>query len=237
MQHFFLKLENFSDKEISIQNPDILHQMQRVLRMKPGDQFIALDNSGFEYLCSIESLENSAASAKILEKRKNTAESEIFISIYQALPKKMETFEWILQKGTELGVSEFVPLITEHTQRRDFSKRERLEKIMREAAEQSERGKIPVLKESIDFEKIVVENFDGISIVLHSRGNYPSLISKLPKITRAKKCRIFIGPEGGFSENEIEQVQKTGFFVTSLGPRILRTETAAISALSLVLLS
>lgn len=237
MQRFFLKSENFSGEKIIIKTPDVIYQMQRVLRMKNGDQFIALDNSGYEYLCVLSNLDKSSAAARIIEKRNNGAESEISVILYQALPKKMEIFEWILKKGTELGVSAFVPLITERTERREMTKRDRPEKILREAAEQSERGKIPILKEPIDFEKAVTENFDGISIILHSRGNWPSLASKLPEIARAKKCRIFIGPEGGFLEKEIEQAQKSGFLVASLGPRILRTETAAIVAVGIILLS
>lgn len=205
--------------------------------MKNGDQFIALDNSGFEYLCALENLDKAIASARIIERHKNAAESEIFVSLYQALPKKMELFEMVLQKGTELGVSAFIPLIAEHSECREITKRERLEKILREAAEQSERGKIPSLSEPITFEKAVAETFDGISIILHSRGNWPNLSSKLSEIKTAKKCRIFIGPEGGFSENEIKQAQKDGHGIASLGPRILRTETAAIVAVGLMLLS
>lgn len=204
--------------------------------MRNGDKFIALNNSGFEYLCVLEELNGDNAHARITEKRINNAESEISVTLYQALPKKMELFELVLQKGTELGVSEFVPLITEHTERREITKRDRLEKILREAAEQSERGRIPSLSEPIDFEKAVEENFDGISIVLHSRGNWPSLTSRLPEIKTVKKCRIFIGPEGGFSETEIKFAEQKGFYVCSLCPRILRTETAGIVAVSLVLI-
>lgn len=235
MQRFFLKSENFSGEKIFVRNPDIIYQMQRVLRMRNGDKFIALDNNGFEYMCVLEELNKDNVHARITEKRINASESEIFVTLYQALPKKMELFELVLQKGTEIGVSVFVPLITEHTERREITKRERLEKIIREAAEQSERGKIPSLSEPIDFEKAVEENFDGISVILHSRGNYPSLTSKLPEIKILQKCRIFIGPEGGFSEKEIKFAEQKGISVCSLGPRILRTETAAIVAVSQIL--
>lgn len=241
MQRFFLRPENFlrsgTDEKIVIRDRDILHQINKVLRMRVSDKFIVLDNGGFEYLCALENLDENIASARITEKRKNAAEPELFVALYQSLPKKMELFEWVLQKGTEIGVSAFVPLITEHTERREITKRDRLKKILREAAEQSERGKIPSLSEPIDFEKAIAENFDGISIILHSRGNYSSLSSKLPEIKTARKCRIFIGPEGGFSGKEIEQAQKTGFAVASLGPRILRTETAAVVVAGLMLLN
>lgn len=248
MQRFFLNPKNFKENLIIIDDPKILHQISRVLRMKEGERFIALDNSGMEALCVLKTVDKMSARARlpiqesasrfaveIIEKRKNLAEPEIFVTLYQAMPKKMELFELVLQKGTEIGVSTFIPLITEHTERREITKRERLEKILREAAEQSERGKIPSLSEPIDFEKAVTENFDGISVILHSRGNYPSLSSFVPKIQIAKKCRIFIGPEGGFSEKEIKKAEENDFFIASLGPRILRTETTGIVAVSQIL--
>ncbi|MBI4995030.1 16S rRNA (uracil(1498)-N(3))-methyltransferase [Candidatus Peregrinibacteria bacterium] len=235
MQRFFLNPENFTENTVTLTDINILHQILRVLRMHTGDQCVFLDNSGLEFLSKITELNEKKAVAKILEKRKNACEPEIFVILFQAMPKKPELFELVLQKGTEIGVSAFVPLITERTEREQLSKRDRLEKIIREAAEQSERGKTPSLSEPIIFEKAVMEIFDGISIILHSRGNWPNLSSKLAKIKTAKKCRIFIGPEGGFSEKEIKFAEQKGFFICSLGSRILRTETAAIVAGGLVL--
>ncbi len=233
MQRFFLKPEDFKNGCVEIHNPQIVHQMMRVLRMRPGEQFVTLDNHGGDFLCELDEINDSLARGKILEQRKNMAEPEIFMTLYQSLPKKMELFEWILQKGTEVGVSRFVPIVSERTERVSLNKFDRLEKILREAAEQSERGKIPELKGIVKFHEALI-NADGKQkILLHGRGNHP-LLSKI--ITKETPVDIFIGPEGGFSESEIEQAEKYGVTPASLGMRILRTETAAIVAAGITLL-
>lgn len=196
---------------------------------------MALDNTGFEFLCELKNLDDNCAEAETIEKRLNQAEPAIFAALYQAMPKKMDLFELILQKCTEIGISEFVPVISEFCEREFLSKRERLEKILREAAEQCERGKIPVLRKEINF--IEALNADDLKypVLLHSRGQNLSLFSQAEKVRETKKCELFIGPEGGFSQQEVEAARNKGFHICSLGPRILRTETAAITAASLVL--
>lgn len=236
MQHFFLEPNAFQENLVIIKNPRVLHQMNHVLRMKRGDKFIALNNTGFEFHVQFEKIDKNYAEAKILEKRENMAEPKLFLTIYQALPKKLELFELVLQKGTEIGVSAFVALITERTERKNIPKRERFLKILQEAAEQCERGKIPKLLEPTPFEKAVEEKFYGARILLHSRGEYPLLSSKIADIKKANVCSIFIGPEGGFTEKEIQQAKENNFFIASLGPRVLRTETAGIVGAGVVLL-
>ena len=204
--------------------------MVKVLRVCLKDRYFFLDNSGFEFLAEITQLDENGIIATVLEKRKNLAEPSLFVTLYQALPKKMELFEWVLQKGTEIGVSEFVPLVTERTERREIPKRERLFKILREAAEQCERGKIPELKEPLDFDRAIQNHASGKKILLHGRGEFPKLSEKLNELKTQSRISLFIGPEGGFSEREIEKANNSGVFIYSLGPRVLRTETAAIAA-------
>lgn len=232
MQHFFVKPENFQGDRVEITEPPILHQMMRVLRMQKGDEAMVLDNSGDEFFCRLEFLSEQKAELRILEKRKNTAEPEIFVTLYQALPKKPELFEWVLQKGTEIGVSRFVPLITERTERTNVPKPERLEKILKEAAEQSERGKIPELGEIQKFPAAFTHTTGRQKILLHGRGKYP-LLSKI--VAKQGPIDILVGPEGGFMESEIDQAEKSGFTIASLGMRVLRTETAGIVAAALIL--
>lgn len=235
MQRFFLQPSSFKDDLIGITDAEAIHQMSRVLRMRPNDHFIALDNSGFEFECSLVTLDKDQAKADIFEKRRNESEPEIFVTLYQAMPKKMELFEMVLQKCTEIGVSEFVPLITEFTERAEISKYERLGKILREAAEQSERGKLPVLRTETKFADAISEKLTH-PILLHSRGNLAPLSTQITDVEKTKRCEIFIGPEGGFSENEVELARLVGFKICSLGKRILRTETAAIVAAALLLI-
>lgn len=235
MQRFFLKPECIQERKIVITDTATLHQMQRVLRMKQGDQFIALDNSGNEFLCEIEKITDGEIEAAILKKQQNISEPTPSITLYQALPKKMGLFEWVLQKGTEIGVSAFVPLITSHTERRVLSKPDRLKKILCEAAEQSERGKIPELLEPMDFEKAIARNQSEKKILFHCRGEFPVLSEKIAELKTHTLIGIFIGPEGGFSTAEIEKAQSNGISIYSLGPRILRTETAGIIAATILL--
>lgn len=232
MQRFFLKPENFRNGRVEIAEPPILHQLTHVLRMQTGDELIVLDNSGDEFLCRIEQIDKKSCRLTVSEKRKNRAEPEIFMTIYQALPKKLELFELVLQKGTEIGVGRFVPLITERTERREVSKRDRMEKILKEAAEQCERRKIPELSEAQKLNDALANANGKQKILLHGRGNHP-LLSKI--ITKQTPVDIFVGPEGGFTDSEIQQAAESGFLIGSLGPRVLRTETAGIVAAALIL--
>lgn len=240
MQRFFVAPEVLAGKNmqdaIAILDEDLLHQIHRVLRMRKGDSCILLDGTGCEFECNVELVEPKSAIFRIVGKQKNQSEPNVFVTLFQAMPKKMELFELVLQKGTEIGVSQFVPLVTKHTEREDFPKRDRLERILKEAAEQSERGKIPTLSETISFNSAIAET-PTLRILLHSRGNFPALATFLPEINSKKSCEIFIGPEGGFSEEEVESAQKNGIRIASLGNRILRTETAGVVAASIIFYS
>lgn len=263
MQHFFVNPDNIHRDFVKISDPKILHQMARVLRMEPGSEFMALDNTGFEFQCRLEKIDDNAASASILEKQKNIAEPVILITLYQALPKKMELFEWVLQKGTEIGVSRFVPLVTERTERREISKSDRLEKILREAAEQCERGKIPELLPIQKFQEAVTRADGKQKFLLHGRAARSGLVgperaapkeggrvsdrceaqgrTELVGVKReaflvSPRFDLFVGPEGGFTEEEIQEAKTHGLQMVSLGPRVLRTETAGVAAAGLVLL-
>jgi len=237
MQHFFLSPESFQEGHVVIKDQNVLHQLMRVLRMRIGEPFVALDNNGNEYLCTLISLNDDFADCLIIEKRKNANESPLYVTLYQALPKKIELFEWVLQKGTELGVSAFVPLVSARTERDEISKRDRLERILKEAAEQSERGKMPVLRDIMTFEEALEPTADEVTVVLHGRGEVTPLAASLSELHHHKSCRLFVGPEGGFTDEEITHAQEHGALVRSLGTRVLRTETVGIAAASLLLLS
>ncbi|MEK9132600.1 MAG: RsmE family RNA methyltransferase [Patescibacteria group bacterium] len=234
MQRFFLAPQDFTESAVRISQPEIVHQMKNVLRMKPGARFIALDNLGFEFECKINDISDSQIDAQIVEKRVNAAEPQLFVILYQAMPKKMELFEMILQKCTEIGVSEFVPMFSEFCERESLSKRERLARILREAAEQCERGKIPTLKKEIKFAEALNQDL-SFPVLLHSRGENSPLRLQTEKANQIKRCEIFIGPEGGFSEKEVNAAQSKNFRICSLNSRILRTETSAISAATILL--
>lgn len=235
MQRFFIDPSGIKKNQIEINDSQIAHQISRVLRMRQGDNFIVLDGSGCEFKCKLTGYNKDFVTADVIEKRANAAEPEFSVTLYQAMPKKMELFEFILQKGAEIGVSGFVPLISEFTERDEVSKRDRLERILREAAEQSERGKIPILHNEIKFAEALNQQF-AFPILLHSRGENLPLSSVVSGARECGKCELFIGPEGGFSEKEVASAKEKNFKICSLGPRILRAETAAISAAAILLL-
>ena len=234
MQRFFVNPKNVSETALFIDDEYSVHQIKRVLRMNIGDKIIGLDGSGREFLCEIKGFSDNIVETKIIENKMNANEPGLFVRLFQAMPKKRELFELVLQKGTEIGVSVFVPLITKHTEREDISNFPRLEKILCEAAEQCERGIIPKIQDAIKFEKY--EKSDAIAILLHSRGDYPPLSTFVAEAQKIGKCDIFIGPEGGFSEDEVTFASSNGIKIASLGKRILRTETAAIVAAAKLLI-
>lgn len=233
MQRFFLAPGSFHENSIQISDQSVLHQMKRVLRLSAGEKLIFLDNTGLEYEAALEILNEKYAEAKILAKRKNTAEPEIFLTLYQALPKKRELFELVLQKGTEIGVNAFVPLTSERTERLEIGNPERLQRILKEAAEQCGRGKIPALMPSVNFEQMLRDKKSAEKILLHTDGTI-----SLSRCETAKQssAALAVGPEGGFSEKEVEAARSAGWQISSLGPRVLRTETTGIAGSALLLL-
>lgn len=233
MQRFFVEKVNPTTSD-----PDLFHQLKNVLRLKPADTVILLDNSGFEYESEIRSFEKNTVTFRILSKKKNENEPAVQITLYQALPKKMELFELVLQKGTEIGVKKFVPLITERTERQALSKKDRLLRILKEATEQSGRGIIPKLTEPIAFENVIAKWEKGsasLAYLFDSSGKPFSHV--MLSLSKHDAINIFTGPEGGFSPEEITKAKEKGVSVVSLGPRTLRTETAGIVIPALFLLS
>ena len=205
----------------------MLHQLHKVLRAQVGMQMILLDGLGMEYTVEITSLTRQQITAQVVEERRNQGEPAISITLYQALPKKRELFEEILQHGTEVGITRFVPILTARTAGKGLHNVPRLERILQEAAEQSERGVVPSLGEVLPYEKALAEAA-GFKILADSYISDPLLADILPQIRGFAQVSIFVGPEGGFTEAEVAMAQSLGVVNFSLGPRILRTETAGV---------
>ena len=211
---------------------DTAKQITKVLRLKEGNQVIALDNKGNEYIVRLDMFISGQVAGTILKKQKNIAEPKTFITLYQALTSR-DKFEMILQKCTEIGVSKFVPVETKRSllKVKDIKKDrlERFQKIIKEAAEQCERGKIPQILPAVKFEEAIIESTaQGLALCAWEDEKINDLNNILTSGSKHKNIAIFIGPEGGFEENEIKMAKKAGIIVVSLGPRILRTETTAI---------
>ncbi len=250
-----------------------MHQLRDVLRLRPDDAIVVLDDSGWEYSLHLTRVEHDVASGLVDRKSLSRSEPRAKLTLYQSMLKGHH-FEWVLQKGTELGIVEFVPLVSDRcvvSSLEDVSQSrfERWQRIIREAAEQSQRGRLPRLQAPMLFPQacergrgadLAVIAWEQESVcTLHSMlshtcesqpvvrargqsvrwetGPLPQLSSDRQRSSarRPFSIHIFIGPEGGFTAREIDQARRYGLTPVSLGPRILRAETAGLVATTMVL--
>lgn len=231
MQRFFVDKSVINADTITISGDDATH-ISRVLRLGAGDEIVVCDGLFTDYFCEIESVSKSEVSLHIKHTEKNNNEPPVEITLYQSIPKS-DKMDYIIQKSVELGVSKVVPVLTKHcvVKIKDGEKKVlRWRKIAAEAAKQCGRGKIPEVSEVMNFED-AVKSADGLKIIPYENEKNNKLKNIL-KDKDIKKTAVFIGPEGGFDEGEILLAKKCGANSVTLGPRILRTETAPIAVVS-----
>jgi 16S rRNA (uracil1498-N3)-methyltransferase len=219
--HRFIGQFNLNGNEVAIEDPKIIHQITKVLRLQAGDQVILGNGQGIETIGDIKKIEASTILMTLGKKIQKEEESVVKVSLYLAILKK-ENFEWVAQKATEIGVSEIIPLHTERVVKQNVNE-ERLRIIIREAAEQSGRGLVPELlptmsledglKRAADSEERLFLDETGVSI----KGG-----------AEKKSISIFVGPEGGWSDEEKEMALNAECKIIKISPFTLRAETAAI---------
>jgi 16S rRNA (uracil1498-N3)-methyltransferase len=242
MHKFFTPPENINMDEGKIIGDDVKH-IYKVLRLAQGEKVVLNNCQGVEYLGEISSISKTEVSIKIIEKLDINNESGVEVYLFQGLPKAQK-MDLIVQKGTELGIIEFIPTITQRVDvklKGEFKKLDRLNRIALEAAKQSKRSLIPIVSEPIDFEE-VLDRLKTMDIFLVPYENAENIgikrvVSDLRKngtINEVKKIGIMVGPEGGFEEEEINKLKDEGAYIITLGSRILRTETAGFVATSLM---
>lgn len=242
MHRFFISPDCI-DSESVVLPPEVSRQLTRVLRARPGEKIVVLDNSGQEYLITIDDLVRDAVRGTILEKSFGKGEPRIKITLYQGILKS-DRFEYVLQKGTEVGISTFVPVYCERSIARanrdgwSENRVNRWRRIISEAAEQSRRFLLPVLEPSVDFHA-ACDAFEGEGLIPWEEERSTGLKSALSSLSRDdagnSSISVFIGPEGGFSTDEIERAVSRGIVPVSLGNRILRAETAGLVAAAAIL--
>lgn len=235
MHRFYIPSPDIQDKIIEIQDNRIVFQAWKVLRMKTGSRFSIFNEKGKEVLVEILEMNRRKIVGNVIEAIERKTESGIEVHLYQAIPKKTALFEWVIQKATEIGVSYIYPLVTERTEKNRISKFERMELIAIEATEQSRRTKVPIIRHPVNFDQAIQKVSNPYVAYEYEEKKF--LNEYLPVIQKRKEAHLFIGPEGGYSQKEIDLALKNKANLFTFGPRILRTETAAISALSLMLLS
>lgn len=236
LPRFYLPNITPVDEKIQINDQEIIYQIDKILRLKKNDIFIAF-TINTEYELVIKSLEKDKLVAEILEVKTPDKDPDTKVILYQSLLKK-DKFEWILQKSVELGVYKIVPIISDNSIIREISdhKKNRYLKIIKEATEQCGGQHIPELNKTLTYDQALELsiNDDGQKIIAWEGQLNNSLVDKIN--ADEKNIHLFIGPEGGFSPREIESAKNNDFTIVSLGQRILRAETAAIASLSLILL-
>jgi len=242
MRKFFVKNENISKNIAKIVGEDVKH-MKNVLRLSQNDIIIVCDEDGKNYEAKIISIDREEIETSILRELDNTTEPNINITIFQCLPKS-DKMELIIQKCTELGVTEYTPVRSENiVVNLDNSKAEkkiqRWQKIAEEAAKQSKRSRIPKINSIIDLNEIKDCIFDKDLVLLaYEKEDGNGIKEVLSKLDHSviKDVAIIIGAEGGFTEDEVDNLKQISNLKSiSLGPRILRTETAGIVLAGIVL--
>ena len=230
--HRFIGEFKLKTGHIIISDAEIFNQMKNVLRLEAGETIILGDGKLNEGEAKIISFGKGSVEVEIMEVGKNTNEPSTDVILYCSILKK-ENFEWVVQKATELGIKEIVPVISKRTVKLNL-RADRLEKIIREAAEQSGRGIVPKIHEPINFEDAVRDiSKDGGNLFFDISGVVISILK--PNTYNLKPVSVWVGPEGGWDDTEIELARANKFTVVSLGKLTLRAETAAIVASGLVL--
>lgn len=241
MHKFFVNIDKIYDNKAIIEGDDVKH-IYKVLRLKEGETVNINNCNGEEFLGTIESISKTKVEVKLSNKLEINNESPIDIYLYQGLPKSTK-MDLIVQKCTELGVKEITPVITERVIsalgdiKKDNKKVERWNRIAFEACKQSKRTLIPNINDSIEFIELLdnLKEMDLIVVAYENAENYgiKQMIRDINK--QVKKIAVIIGPEGGFEEEEILSLKNLGAYIVTLGPRILRTETAGFTCVSLLM--
>ena len=252
MPRFFVEPDQVSGNKIIIEGSDVNH-ITKVLRMKIGEELMVCDGTGLDYFCTIAKLDSDAVFCDVCNKWESYSELPVKVTLFQGLPKA-DKMELIIQKTVELGVYEIVPVAMQRSiakldDKKAGRKIERWQSISESAAKQAGRGIIPKVTEPMSFaealeyakemDSIIVpyENAKGISYTKEVIREAKAL-SSAKETNASKTCTrlaIFIGPEGGFADSEIERAKEAGAKLVTLGNRILRTETAGMATLAILM--
>ncbi len=233
MPRFPIDKEQITEDLVIITGSDFKH-ITKVLRLKEGDLIDLFDNNSTEYRGKITEINAKGITVRIQDFWAIETESKLQIDLYQSIikPNKMDL---LVQKATELGVSNIIPMTTERTQKNLQVKDERLNKISVESAKQCRRSKPPIVSETISFKEALETDSDyDLKLILYENSEV-SLKNHLKNYSKnVDRISVLIGPEGGFTEDEVSLAEKNSYISLGLGKRILRAETAAITIISLL---
>ena len=248
MPQFFLPLDALQEEKFHLKGPEAYH-IVKVLRSKIGETLSLFDGKGGKFEGVIEEIhEDGSVSGRIARTVESISQRAVDLRLYQGLLKGSH-WDYVLEKGTELGVTTFIPVLTPRTvvllreAERAHAKKERWERVVMAAAKQCQRAQLPKIEEPVEFrDAIRACAGKGVSLIawegLCGAPARPSLEKALAEAkggAGAIVVNVFVGPEGGFSDEEIELAESVGTTAFGLGPRILRAETAALAASAIAL--
>ncbi len=240
MPKFFVTQDKITENQIIIDTEDVAH-ISRVLRLGIGDHVTVCDSHGTDYEAEIAEMEQKQIVCSITEKRASESEPNIKVTLFQGLPKASK-MEYIIQKTTELGISEIVPVklsrcVVKIDNKKDERKKlDRWQKISEAAAKQSGRGIVPQISEIMTLDEVIKRSkeFD-LFFVPYECEEQKMLKEVLLSRSDIKTVGFIIGPEGGFDPAETEKLRENGIDTITLGKRILRTETAGEAVLAMTM--
>ena len=241
MHRFYVESNNITDKDIVIKGSDVNH-IKNVLRLTKDDEIVICDGQGKDYYCIIDNVAKEAVVALIKEIKVTNAELNTKIYLFQGLPKK-DKMELIVQKAVELGVYEIIPVKMSRTivkidnEKKELNRLNRWQSIANEASKQSRRGILPKVNKIISFKDAIsmAKELECVILPYELAKDMSYTREILSKIRENKSIGVFIGPEGGFEEEEVRRIEDIGGKIITLGNRILRTETAGLATLAMLM--
>lgn len=240
MYHFFVTPAQIADGYAVITGQDVNH-IRNVLRMKPGEKVGIRDGISRNYVCELETMEADEIRARILSEEADSSELPSRLYLFQGLPKS-DKMELIVQKAVELGAAEVIPVamkncVVKLDAKKAAAKTARWQEIAKSAAKQSKRSRIPVVREPVNYREAVAlaGELDVVLLPYENERGMAATREVMERIAPGQSVGIFIGPEGGFDPSEIALAKEEGMHLVSLGKRILRTETAGLATLSILM--
>lgn len=238
MEYYYTQKKNIKENELVIEGDDVKH-LYKVLRRKSGDVIRVTDGKRNLYKSVIECISKDSVNCRIIEKSFNINEPDINITLYQSMLKNPARFEFVIEKSVELGIYEIQPIVTEHVINKKSDKADRWQSIAIASMKQSQRCYLPKVNHPKDFAEIIsVPGKDDLKIIADERifSNTIHANELGTIINKNRDVSVFIGPEGGFTDEETESAVNAGFVTVNIGARKYRSETAAIALLSIMLI-
>ena len=241
MHRFYVGTENIEDNRIVITGSDVNH-IKNVLRLNKGEKIVICDGQGKDYYCIIDNVAKEQVIAVIEDKQKANTELRTKIYLFQGLPKK-DKMELIVQKAVELGAYEIVPVKMKRTivkidnEMKEKAKLNRWQTIANEASKQSRRGILPNVHEIVSYKEAIdmAKELEYVILPYELAENMEYTRKIIEEASKCSSIGIFIGPEGGFEEEEVSLAKENGIKPITLGNRILRTETAGLTTLAMLM--